>query len=811
MMNCGVVLSRRGQSLKGLDMRKCAAFALMITAVVVPVVNFQAPKVAAATVPSGFTDSPVATPGASTGIVGLPDGTVLVLVQSGSVRLIRGDTLLPTPALTMALSPCNGGERGLLGVAVDPNFKSNGFLYLYFTHPAPMAPGGCVNRASRFTMSGDAIDPNSEVILVDNISSNAGNHNGGDLEIGGDGFLYISVGDAGNNPRGGAGVNTAAQDLSLLNGKILRVVPSTGEPAPGNPISGPGSASCRLRGNLPSTPMTSCQELYAWGLRNPFRFAFDPNTGPNRFFINDVGLSTHEEIDVGGIGLNYGWPIREGLCPIGQSMPCAPADPGFTDPITDYPRTLGQVITAGAFIPNGHWPAEFDGGYLFADAGSGNMWLRRADGSIDYAAPFATGLGGIADMAFVTTTDSIALYYTLTGGEVRKITTPPTTFTPPGALAYAAEPTARRILDTRLDSAGPKQMRANSTRYVLTGVDPAVTKAVLVNFAFVTPGTSGFLTAWAGRSARPVASNLNAVPGEVVANSAVLPVDSSGGILLYTFSTADVVVDLLGSFNNAPAAVRAGRFVAMSPNRIADTRDPVSTTNQFTRGVGALLPFVRVQVAGRGGLPAATDMDSAVLVVTAVTNPDTGGGFLSASPGGSPFSGTSNLNTNGSGDIRANLVVVPVAADGTVDFHLLSVPDVVVDVAGYFTSATAPSATAGRFHVIQPFREVDTRVGLGFGRLPGQVSGTIDPVTVPANAAAMAHTITIVDNAAAGFVTPFPGGALPLVSAGNTNAAGQIHAVLSFTQLSAAPASMSYFTQMATDLVVDTPGYFEGG
>jgi hypothetical protein len=113
--------------------------------------------------------------------------------------------------------------------------------------------------------------------------------------------------------------------------------------------------------------------------------------------------------------------------------------------------------------------------------------------------------------------------------------------------------------------------------------------------------------------------------------------------------------------------------------------------------------------------------------------------------------------------------------------------------------------------VIQPFREVDTRIGLGFGRLPGQVAGTIDPSSVPANAEAMAHTITIVDNAAAGFVTPFPGGALPLVSAGNTNAAGQIHAVLSFTQLSAAPASMSYFTEMATDLVVDTPGYFEGG
>ena len=204
-------------------------------------------------------------------------------------------------------------------------------------------------------------------------------------------------------------------------------------------------------------------------------------------------------------------------------------------------------------------------------------------------------------------------------------------------------------------------------------------------------------------------------------------------------------------------------------------------------------------------------MNAAVLVVTAVTAPSNGGGFLSASPGGTPFSGSSNLNTNGAGDIRANLVVVPVGADGTVDFHLLSVPDVLVDVAGYFTSASAAPATAGRFHVIQPFREVDTRVPQGFGRLPGETTASIDPVSVPPNAGAMAHNITIVDNATPGFVTPYPGGALPVVSAGNTNAAGQVHAVLSFTKMSAAPATMSYFTLMATDLVVDTPGYFEGG
>ena len=360
-------------------MRKFLAVALMTTSVVVPGVNLAAPKVAAATVPSGFTDVAVASLGASTGIVGMPDGTVMVLVQSGSVRLIRNDVLLPTPALSLGLSPCHDSEQGLLGVALDEDFAVNGFVYLYYTRPSPPSPGGCLNRVSRFTMSGDVIDPSSEIVLVDNISARNTNHNGGDLEIGGDGFLYISVGDAGTDPHADSSPNDAAQDLSLLNGKILRVVPSTGEPAPGNPLSGAGTASCRVRGNLPSTPTTACQELYAWGLRNPYRFAFDPNTGPQRFFINDVGASTREEVDEGGIGRNYGWSVREGVCPIGQNPPCAAADPaaGFTEPITDYPRSVGQVITAGAFIPNGHWPAEYDGALL----------LRRCRQRRDVVAP----------------------------------------------------------------------------------------------------------------------------------------------------------------------------------------------------------------------------------------------------------------------------------------------------------------------------------------------------------------------------------------------------------------------------------------
>lgn len=178
---------------------------------------------------SGSLSAPVA-------VTALPDGRALVLEQGGRVRLVANGVVQPTPALTLTV--CANSERGLLGIAVDPAFGANRFVYVYFTRPSPGSPGGCVNRVSRFTMSGATIVPNSQVVLLDHIGSPAGNHNGGDVAIGNDGYLYVAVGDGGCDPRGNsgcAGANDAAQDLSLLNGKILRVNRTNGAPAPGNP------------------------------------------------------------------------------------------------------------------------------------------------------------------------------------------------------------------------------------------------------------------------------------------------------------------------------------------------------------------------------------------------------------------------------------------------------------------------------------------------------------------------------------------------------------------------------------------------
>ncbi|MCU1359051.1 MAG: hypothetical protein JWN99_340, partial [Ilumatobacteraceae bacterium] len=238
-----------------------AALALVLTPSLVTSAPGSPAPVAAAplrteALPFGFVDSAVASVATPTAVRAMPDGTVVVLSKTGTVNVIRGGALVTPPALTLTV--CTQSERGLLGIAADAAFTTNGFVYLYYTRVDASAPGGCVNRVSRFTMTNGVIAAASELVLVDNISSNAGNHNGGDLEIGKDGFLYISVGDAGSNPRGAGAPTAAAQDLSLLNGKILRVDPATGGPAAGNPFMGAGTASCRVRGNTMSTPLTTC-------------------------------------------------------------------------------------------------------------------------------------------------------------------------------------------------------------------------------------------------------------------------------------------------------------------------------------------------------------------------------------------------------------------------------------------------------------------------------------------------------------------------------------------------------------------------
>ena len=261
----------------------------------------------------------------------------------------------------------------------------------------------------------------SETVLVDNIPSTAGNHNGGDLQFGKDGNLYISVGDGGCDYAGGgcAGANDAARDQNILLGKVLRITPTGAIPA-GNPFQGLGSARCNISGR---TTAAQCQETFAWGLRNPFRMAFDPNAAGTRFYINDVGQNVWEEIDDGIAGADYGWNVREGHCATGSTTNCGAPPAGMTNPIFDYGRSDGcGSITGGAFVPNGLWPAAYTGAYLFGDYVCGRIFALTPAGTRTI---FADQLGSSSavHLLFGPHGASQALYYTSYsgGGAVHRI------------------------------------------------------------------------------------------------------------------------------------------------------------------------------------------------------------------------------------------------------------------------------------------------------------------------------------------------------------------------------------------------------
>jgi glucose/arabinose dehydrogenase len=390
------------------------------------------------TLPVGFTDTLVATMDRPVALAATPDGRILVVDQSGMVRLIKNGVLLATPALDISAKVCaNNSERGMLGITADPSFAKNGFVYVYYTFnkfaSCKRYTNVPVNRVSRFTMTGDTISASSETILVDNMISYFGNHNAGDVGFGKDGMLYVSVGDGGCNYLVGPtacdqynNTNAISLTLNTLQGKVLRITPSGGIPTD-NPFKGDGTARCNHGYN---TGGQKCQEIYLYGLRNPFRFAFDPNSARTRLFVNDTGENTWEEIDKAVKGANYGWNEREGPCAEGSLTNCGPPPPGMTNPIFSYSHVAcGGAITGGAFVPNGLWGTTYDNGYLYSDYVCNQISLIVPNGTGGWTStPFATGLtaGGPVTMLFGPYGTKTALYYTTytstpTNGEVHVV------------------------------------------------------------------------------------------------------------------------------------------------------------------------------------------------------------------------------------------------------------------------------------------------------------------------------------------------------------------------------------------------------
>jgi glucose/arabinose dehydrogenase len=289
----------------------------------------------------------------------------ILLQHSGQIRIFdkQAGVLKATPFLTIT-SLNRGGEEGLLGMAFHPGYATNGFFYLNLT------PSGSPRRTEivRFKAQGDPMtsevaDPNSRKLIL-TYNQPESNHNGGWLGFGPDGYLYIAAGDGGGGDDMHGTIGNG-QDRSTLLGKILRIDPSAeedGDPAytipDGNPFKGSASMA---------------NEIWAFGLRNPWRCSFDRASG--HLWVGDVGQNTREEIDVipnGVGGLNLGWRPREGRI----QNPAYPSETTVTprhEPVFDYSHALGVSVTGG-YVYRGNGVPEFRSKYIFADYGSGRFW-----------------------------------------------------------------------------------------------------------------------------------------------------------------------------------------------------------------------------------------------------------------------------------------------------------------------------------------------------------------------------------------------------------------------------------------------------
>ncbi|MGB5048962.1 MAG: PQQ-dependent sugar dehydrogenase [Caldilineaceae bacterium] len=290
-------------------------------------------------------------------------GRLFVVEQAGRVRILRNGQPDATPLLDITDRVRCCGERGLLGIALPPGFSQKGYFYLNYTTDTA---GRLQTRVSRFRLGADTdiADPNSEQIVLA-YDQPYNNHNGGGLAFGPDGYLYIGVGDGGS----GGDPQNRAQNLGDILGKMLRIDVETGSPAaytvpPSNPFVG--------QPNILS-------EIWAYGLRNPWRYSFDQQTGD--LFIADVGQNAWEEIDFQAAastgGENYGWRITEGNHCYNPN-PCDKT--GLVLPVAEYDHTLGQSVTGGFVYRGTAWPA-LQGIYLYADYVSGRIWGLRPAGS----------------------------------------------------------------------------------------------------------------------------------------------------------------------------------------------------------------------------------------------------------------------------------------------------------------------------------------------------------------------------------------------------------------------------------------------
>jgi glucose/arabinose dehydrogenase len=282
---------------------------------------------------------------------------LFIVEQPGRILVMKNGQLLPTPFLDIRSLVAFGSERGLLGLAFDPDFASNGVFVVDYTRNSGHV-GDTVIARYKAAPGSDVADPRSAQTLL-LITQPQANHNGGQLAFGPDGYLYIGMGDGGAGGDQGAGhaPQGNGQSLATLLGKILRIdVPATG--------------AYTIPPTNPKLSSNARHEIWAYGLRNPWRFSFDRATGA--LYIADVGQGAWEEVDYRPAsskgGENYGWPVFEGTHPYrGGSLK------GDVKPVAQYPHSGGDCSVSGGYVYRGQKITAMYGFYIFGDYCSGRM------------------------------------------------------------------------------------------------------------------------------------------------------------------------------------------------------------------------------------------------------------------------------------------------------------------------------------------------------------------------------------------------------------------------------------------------------
>jgi glucose/arabinose dehydrogenase len=298
-------------------------------------------------------------------------GRLFIVEKRGRILILENQQLQPQPFLDIQSEVnSNGTEQGLLGLAFHPHYAQNGLFYTYYID---MNGNSVVARFHVSTQNPNQADPTSELDLL-HITQPYANHNGGSLEFGPDGYLYIGSGDGGSE---GDPLRTG-QNLQTLLGKLLRIDVDSGEP-----YAIPADNPIAKGGGLP--------EIWAYGLRNPWRFSFDHLTGD--LYIGDVGQDAWEEVDFVPAGtaggMNFGWSFYEGMHTY-QDQP--PASATFTWPIVEYPHSEGCAVTGG-FVYRGSTMPEWQGVYFYGDYCSGTVWglIPTGQGQWQSKSLFPTG------------------------------------------------------------------------------------------------------------------------------------------------------------------------------------------------------------------------------------------------------------------------------------------------------------------------------------------------------------------------------------------------------------------------------------